>query len=71
MKDKLFITVGVHPTRSNEFVSNPNDYFAGLLKLVQENSEKVVAIGECGLDYDRLHFCTADIQKKLETNKLF
>ncbi|KAL6559136.1 hypothetical protein OROHE_006505 [Orobanche hederae] len=65
---RLFCTVGVHPTRCNEFddSGDPEDHFKALLSLAKEGVEKgkVVAIGECGLDYDRLHFCPAEIQKK-------
>ncbi len=63
----LFITVGCHPTRAKEFEKHPlgpQEYFNQLLKLVQDNNDKVVAIGECGIDYDRLHFCNAEVQKK-------
>ncbi|XP_021892423.1 putative deoxyribonuclease TATDN1 isoform X2 [Carica papaya] len=64
----LFCTVGVHPTRCKEFEENgdPEKHFQALLSLAKEGIQKgkVVAIGECGLDYDRLHFCPADIQKK-------
>jgi TatD DNase family protein len=31
---------------------------------IEENKDRVVAIGEIGLDYDRVHFCEPDIQKK-------
>lgn len=65
---RLFCTVGVHPTRCKEFEESgdPEKHFQALLSLAKEGIQKgkVVAIGECGLDYDRLHFCPADIQKK-------
>ncbi|KAL2534546.1 TatD related DNase [Abeliophyllum distichum] len=65
---RLFCTVGVHPTRCKEFddSGDPEKHFQALVSLAKEGVEKgkVVAIGECGLDYDRLHFCPAEIQKK-------
>lgn len=65
---RLFCTVGVHPTRCKEFEESgdPEQHFQALLSLAKQGIEKgkVVAIGECGLDYDRLHFCPPEIQKK-------
>ncbi|KAE8790573.1 hypothetical protein D1007_35086 [Hordeum vulgare] len=65
---RLFCTVGVHPTRCGEFEESgdPEGHFQALLALAKEGIEKgkVVAVGECGLDYDRLQFCPSDIQKK-------
>ncbi|XP_075502194.1 uncharacterized protein LOC142540139 isoform X1 [Primulina tabacum] len=65
---RLFCTVGVHPTRCNEFddSGDAEKHFEALLSLAKEGVEKgkVVAVGECGLDYDRLHFCPPEIQKK-------
>merc|ERR1719318_851034 len=60
----LFATVGCHPTRCNEFTENgEEEYFKNLLKLINDNREHVVAVGECGLDYDRTRFCTPEVQK--------
>ena len=39
-------------------------YMDALRTLVTSNRDKVVAIGECGLDYDRLEFCPQDLQMK-------
>ena len=64
--ENLFCTVGCHPTRCNAFEKDttPEEYYEKLLMVAVQNKDKVVAIGECGLDYDREHFCSIETQKK-------
>jgi TatD DNase family protein len=56
----LYFTVGCHPTRCNEFLSDPTSYLNQLKDMAHH--PKAVAIGECGLDYDRLQFCDKEVQ---------
>lgn len=60
----LFCTVGVHPTRCDEFTDNPEKHMETLRELIRGNLDRVVAIGEMGLDYDRTEFCSADVQQR-------
>lgn len=61
----LYSTVGVHPTRCNEFTDKGVEVVMGELEsllLAGKQTGQVVAVGEAGLDYDRLHFCDKEQQ---------
>lgn len=72
----LSTTVGFHPTRCGEavaLVGGPevtdeeaeeriHQAFKGFVERAGTN--RVIAIGEFGLDYDRLHFCSKEVQKR-------
>lgn len=61
--DRLFFTVGIHPTRCQEFAKDSKACYDKLKSCLEDNPAKVVAVGECGLDYDREHFCPRDVQR--------
>ncbi|KAL4498650.1 hypothetical protein ABPG72_019768 [Tetrahymena utriculariae] len=65
MSDKFYCTVGLHPAKANEADQNTNNYFNQLDGLIQKYSKKCVAVGECGLDYDRLFCSKKDVQIKV------
>ncbi|GAA5929898.1 hypothetical protein JCM3775_004458 [Rhodotorula graminis] len=63
----LYATVGCHPCRATEPDAYPGGaaaYFDALDKLIVDNKGKGKAlfIGECGLDYDRLHLASKEAQ---------
>ena len=64
--ESFYCTVGVHPCRVTEIDKHESQekYIEELEKLIVEFGDKCVAIGECGLDYDRLEFSSKEHQLK-------
>jgi TatD DNase family protein len=73
----LYTTCGVHPTMANEFEraieapkeesansDQPKDYLSLLLNTALSHHSYIAAVGEFGLDYDRLQFCDKETQLK-------
>lgn len=60
----LYSTVGVHPTRSNVFKTAADQTIDELRAIIIDgiSDGKVKALGELGLDYDRLHFSGKEAQ---------
>ena len=72
LKSSFYCTYGVHPCNANEYIKRKmtlEDYFSQIEKAIQEAPPgKLVAIGECGLDYDRLSYTPKEIQHKYLNN---
>ena len=75
--EDFYATIGIHPCRANEpFLSLPKEatleekqkalteYYAKMEEMIQtvEKKEKFIAIGECGLDYDRFDYADKETQ---------
>ena len=68
--DSLYATAGIHPTRTSG-VGKGLQYLDDLKSFLDQEAitrnpkGKIVAIGECGLDYDRLHFSKQKYKKNI------
>lgn len=70
-RNSLFAIVGVHPTEASNCTFNEENKEVSLIKCVQltlkqltgllkSNRENIIAIGECGLDSEKVKVCSKD-----------
>lgn len=65
--NNFYTTIGVHPCRAFEAENTKIDidsYFQHIRELYRKYKDKIIAIGECGLDYDRFHYSPKESQLK-------
>jgi TatD DNase family protein len=63
--ENIYAAAGIHP---NEFRCEQGEYLEELEQLARD--EKVVAIGECGLDYSENHGIITEVQKERQKKAL-
>jgi TatD DNase family protein len=63
----FYTTIGVHPCRALEAEKSNIEvpqYFLNMREICDKYKDKIIAIGECGLDYDRFHYSPKESQLK-------
>lgn len=68
-KVKFYSTIGIHPHEAVKYFTDPDvsihKNIEKLEQIYQSNTTKVVAVGECGLDYVGVDEQIKDLQRKL------
>lgn len=66
-----YMTVGIHPCRASEAEKDIKEknvsfdkYYESVVELINKYKSKCIAVGECGLDYDRFHYSVKEDQMK-------
>jgi len=68
---RIFLTIGCHPHFADRMRGNRTEQLALLVSGRSKYlSRKVVALGECGLDYSRKNTVDKDLQKQVFTDQL-
>ena len=67
--DNYYITVGTHPCWASAAEKETKEigfekYYENMAQIIKDYKLKCIAVGECGLDYDRLHYSTKEDQLK-------